>query len=166
MTYRLLDIVPFDNPFVLKRILGRTILQALENSVSDMRTDGRFLQLSGLSILVDLRRHEGSRIMRAVLSSGKPLLPDSMYTVTMVSFIAEGFDGYGLFKDTETLVGIEGAMTDTSLMLRIFRGHADGSDSADAMVERARNAILVGEQDGLPLVRPGIEKRIAFAGVL
>lgn len=145
---------------------GRVILKALENSVSDARTDGRFLQLSGLSILVDLRRHEGARILRATLSSGIPLSMDIMYTVTMVSFIAEGFDGYSLFKDTETLVGVEGAMTDTSLMLRIFRGPETGSDTTDEMIDRARNALIVGEEDGLPLVRPGMEKRITFAGAL
>lgn len=143
---------------------GRVILKALENSVSDARTDGRFLQLSGLSILVDLRRHEGARIMKATLSSGIPLSMDIMYTVTMVSFIAEGFDGYSLFKDTETLVGVEGAMTDTSLMLRIFRG--PDLNTTDEMIDRARSALIVGEEGGLPLVRPGMEKRITFAGAL
>lgn len=102
--------------------------------------------------------------MKATLSSGIPLSMDIMYTVTMVSFIAEGFDGYSLFKDTETLVGVEGAMTDTSLMLRIFRG--PDSNTTDEMIDRARSALIVGEEGGLPLVRPGMEKRITFAGAL
>lgn len=148
----------------MKRISGRTIIQALENSVSDSRTDGRFLQLSGLCILVDLRRPEGSRILEVTLPSGTAISLDSMYTVTMVSFIAEGFDGYGLFRDTETLVGVEGAMTDTSLMLRIFRVKEHDADPTDEMIDRAREALIVGEEHGLPLVRPDMGNRIMFAG--
>lgn len=143
--------------------MGQTILAALENSVSDARTDGRFLQLSGLHIVVDLQRPEGSRILKTTLLSGQPLSQSSTYTVTMTSFIAEGFDGFALFRATETLVGIEGAMTDTSLMLRIFRGHEEGSDSSEPMIDRARDAIVVGEEDGLPLICPRVENRIAFA---
>ncbi|KAH7907220.1 Metallo-dependent phosphatase [Hygrophoropsis aurantiaca] len=163
-----IDIVPFDNAFVVKRVSGRVLLRALENSVSDSRTDGRFLQLSGLSILVDLRRREGARIMRAVLDSGEQIVADDhkMYTVSMVSFIAEGFDGYVDFKDAETLVGVEGAMTDTSLMLQILRRNGHDLDDADAMIERARSAIIVGEEEGLPVVHPEIRNRITFAGVL
>lgn len=37
-----------------------------------------------------------------------------MYTVAMQRFIAEGFDGHGLFRDCESLVDLEAAMTDAS----------------------------------------------------
>ena len=59
-----------------------------------------------------------------------------MYTIAMVSFIASGFDGYHCFKDEESLVDAEGAMTDTSLMLQIL-GYSlseedrSGTDSID-----------------------------------
>ncbi|KAH7929948.1 Metallo-dependent phosphatase [Leucogyrophana mollusca] len=163
-----IDIVPFDNAFVVKRLSGRVLLRALENSVSDSRTDGRFLQLSGLSILVDLRRSEGGRIMRAMLDSGEQIRANdqTMYTVAMVSFIADGFDGYVDFKQMETLVDVEGAMTDTSLMLQVLRGNGGDLDNTEVMVERARKTVVVAEEDGLPLVDPKIENRITFAGVL
>ncbi|KDQ13838.1 hypothetical protein BOTBODRAFT_33278 [Botryobasidium botryosum FD-172 SS1] len=169
-----IDIVPFDNPFVVKRLSSRLLLQGLENSVSDSRTDGRFLQLSGLSILVDLRRREGSRILSAMLPSGVHLGPDGdnnggeeTYTVAMVSFIGDGFDGYTFFKDAETLVGVEAGVTDTSLMLRILRGEDPAHHEKDEMVERARRAVLITEEeDGLPLVAPVVEGRIKFAAAL
>ncbi|KAH7906966.1 Metallo-dependent phosphatase [Hygrophoropsis aurantiaca] len=163
-----IDIVPFDNAFVVKRLTGRVLLRALENSVSDSRTDGRFLQLSGLSILVDLRRPEGARILRATLGSGQRVRSDDQtsYTVTMVGFIAEGFDGYVDFKEMETLVDVEGAMTDTSLMLQVLRRDSDEVDETDAMIDRARRTIIVGEKEGLPLVNPKVEGRIQFSGVL
>ena len=42
----LIEISPFDNPFVVKRVSGRVLADALENSISAEYTDGQFLQLS------------------------------------------------------------------------------------------------------------------------
>lgn len=118
------DIVPFDNAFVVKRIRGSIILAALENSVSDAHTDGRFLQVSGLRVIANWRRPEGNRILEVYYHpvSGLPekINPERAYTIATVSFIASGFDGYHCFKDEETLVDAEGAMTDTNLVLQIF----------------------------------------------
>lgn len=96
------DIVPYDNFFVVKRIRGSTLLAALENSVGNAHTDGRFLQLSGLRVVANWRLPEGNRVLRAY---NKPLAGpeqdidlERKYTVAMVSFIASGFrrchDGY------------------------------------------------------------------------
>lgn len=118
------DIVPFDNAFVVKRIRGSILLTALENSVSDAHTDGRFLQVSGLRVVANWRRPEGDRILEVYYHpvSGTPekIDPERSYTIAMVSFIACGFDGYHCFKDEETLIDTEGAMTDTNLVLQIF----------------------------------------------
>ncbi|EGN97255.1 hypothetical protein SERLA73DRAFT_169647 [Serpula lacrymans var. lacrymans S7.3] len=172
-------ILPFDNPFVVKRLPGRTILSALENSVSDI-VDGRFFQLSGLSIKVDSCRPVGSRILTACLvrsHSSIPSLVPQTYTVAMVNFIAEGFDGYTLFRDAPVIVSVEGAMTDTALLLQIFQGnvHAScgegtllseygcnkGEDKTDAAIDRARAAVVVGRtENSLPIVRPHVQGRI------
>lgn len=42
----LIEIVPFDNTVVVKRVTGDVLIRALENSFSDAHTDGRFLQCS------------------------------------------------------------------------------------------------------------------------
>lgn len=93
----------------------------------------------------------------------------------MVSFIAAGFDGYTSFKDAETIVGEEGAMTDTGLLLKVlgYESHSEGvaigekkggGDDVDAGVGKAREAIVVGYdgRDGLPVVGPIVDGRITF----
>ncbi|KAJ3980178.1 hypothetical protein F5890DRAFT_1557934 [Lentinula detonsa] len=99
------EILPFGgNVFVVKRIPGiRTLFRALENSVSDARTDGRFLQVSGISIEVYFHRDEGSRISRMAIGE-RTLVPSSsvsessvsedLIIVAMVNSIADGFNGY------------------------------------------------------------------------
>lgn len=91
-------------------------------------------------------------------------MPDKVYTVAMVDFIATGFDGYTCFKDTPTVVDAEGAMTDTKLLMEIFTEDEDKSISADETaegVERARNAIIHRYHDDcLPVVSPSVDGRI------
>lgn len=93
----------------------------------------------------------------------------------MVSFIAAGFDGYSSFQRAETIIGEEGAMTDTGLLLKVlgYESHSEGfrveekqgeGDDVDLGVGRARAAIVVGydERDGLPVVGPVMDGRIKF----
>lgn len=163
-----MDIVPFDNAFVVKYVTGQKLLEALENSVCDDHVDGRFLQVSGLQIAFTWSKPEGQRILTAFLvgssSQPLPLMPDKVYTVAMVDFIATGFDGYTCFKDTPTVVDAEGAMTDTKLLMEIFTEDEDKSISADETaegVERARNAIIHRYHDDcLPVVSPSVDGRI------
>ncbi|KAM3449178.1 hypothetical protein MY3296_007131 [Beauveria thailandica] len=167
-----IEISPFDNAFVVKRVNGRVLSQALENSVSDAHTDGRFLQLCGLSMKLDWRRPEGSRVSEVSFHprGGKcqPLDLDRMYTVTMVDFIGSGFDGYTCFRDCETLVDAEGAITDTNMLLEIFKMSMDNAnqsrvaDQHEEGIRRARAAVISGyhSDDGLPIVSPVLENRI------
>ncbi|EEQ35202.1 2,3-cyclic-nucleotide 2-phosphodiesterase [Microsporum canis CBS 113480] len=185
----IIDIMPFDNAFVVKRIWGATLLSALENSVSDSHTDGRFLQVSGMRFTASWQRPEGSRVLEAYFEPKPGVLekinPERAYTIAMVSFIATGFDGYGCFKAEETLVDAEGAMTDTSLMLQVFRhsrkpdndahdykadgkpedgNEAEADDRTEKGVKRAMEAIITGydDMDGLPVVSPTIDGRLTF----
>lgn len=167
----IIDISPFDNAFVVKRVRGGVLAEALENSVSDAHTDGRFLQLSGLAIIADWKNPEGQRVKTiSYISDGCKIAleHDRMYTVAMVDFISSGFDGYSCFQDSETLVDTEGAMTDTNMLLEIFKsGSSSDSDLQDehtAGIQRAKKAIICGcnEIDSLPIVAPRLENRITF----
>ncbi len=167
-----IEISPFDNAFVVKRVSGGVLFQALENSVSDAHTDGRFLQLCGLSMRLDWRRPEGSRVSDVLFhpQNGKtqPLETDRMYTVTMVDFIGSGFDGYTCFRDCETLVDTEGAITDTNMLLEIFKMSKDDANESGIAdhhaegIQRARDTIISGyhTEDALPIVSPVVESRI------
>jgi len=180
-----IDISPFDNAFVVKRVRGSKLLEALENSVGDSHTDGRFLQVSGLRIMVDWGCVDGERVKGVefhapTIKEGgevqlitEPLDGERMYSVAMVDFIASGFDGYACFKECETLVDAEGAMTDTNLLLETFGDTAkkenEEGEKADVHtegIERVKKAIILGrhEVDGLPVVGPVVDERITVIG--
>ncbi|KAK7946820.1 uncharacterized protein PG986_011141, partial [Apiospora aurea] len=181
----LIEILPFDNTIVVKRITGDVLLRALENSFSDAHTNGRFLQYSGLRLVADWSRREGSRILevwqcprgaheerRIYPGDGQKL------TVAMVAFIADGFDGYACFQDQETLVSEEAGFTDTQLLLRTLgyrygdenkkeHGHSmregdEGVELDEMRFKRARDAISRQSStvDGLSIVAPTTEGRI------
>ncbi|KAK4064149.1 uncharacterized protein Triagg1_9128 [Trichoderma aggressivum f. europaeum] len=168
------DISPFDNAFVVKRISGRVLTEAFENSVSDAHMDGRFLQVSGLKVMADWSCREGQRVSAITYlprdGSSQALASDRMYTVAMIDFIASGFDGYSCFRDTETLVDAEGAMTDTSLLLQIFDAapsqQNDGGivDSNTEGIQRAKKAVIRRWHPitKLPVIGPSTEGRIQF----
>jgi len=139
------------------------LLRALENSVSDSRTDGRFLQLSGMSIEVDFGRAEGSRILRLTVGETNIVPSDSfdhLFTVAMGNFIADGFDGYTCFTEpeVETIVSVEGAMTDTGIMLEILEEPPQELDADH--ISRSRKAVFADAGRGLPLLKPEIQGRI------
>lgn len=170
-----IDISPFDNAFVVKRVSGRVLVEAFENSVSDAHTDGRFLQVSGVRIVADWSHPEGQRIgtVAYVPRDGPPqaIGAERMYTVAMVDFIASGFDGYRCFQDTETLVDAEGAMTDTNLLLQVFgaapaedNGGVGGADRSTVGIQRAKESIIRRRHpvNQLPVISPRIEGRIRF----
>ncbi|KAK7455107.1 hypothetical protein VKT23_010978 [Stygiomarasmius scandens] len=182
------DVLPFSNSLLVKRLPSHILYEALENSFSDARTDGRFLQLSGIKVNVDLTKREGQRVLSAFVRDngqyiriGREKEDERKFTVVMTSFIAEGFDGFNCLQhpEVEEIVGKEGAMTDTGILLDVFQARGqeeevreklgEEGDEGDLRRARAREAVLVssGEKDGLefnelPVVDPKIEGRILY----
>lgn len=171
----IIDVSPFDNAMVVRRVSGHVLALSLENSVSDAHTDGRFMQLSGLSMSVNWSRGEGYRVSSIFHhprhgATPSALEPDHIYTVAMTNFIATGFDGYSCFQNTGTLIDAEGAMTDTNLLLEVFGGTFTAREKVDSEpvdtttqgLMRARKAVIkkYNESDGFPIIGPSIEGRI------
>ncbi|KAK7467635.1 hypothetical protein VKT23_004689 [Stygiomarasmius scandens] len=185
------DILPFSNSLLVKRLPSHILYEALENSFSDARTDGRFLQLSGIKVNVDLAKQQGQRVLSAfvrdneedgqyirITRENEEKEHERKFTVVMTSFIAEGFDGFSCLQhpEVEEIVGKEGAMTDTGILLDVFQARGqekreigEEGDEGDLRRARAREAVLVssGEKDGLefnelPVVDPKIEDRILY----
>ena len=181
---KVVDIVPFGNAFVVKRVQGHALLAALENSISNAHTDGRFLQVSGLRLVASWQQPEGQRLLETFyVPRSQPeqkIVRESWYSIAMSAFIASGFDGYFCFKDQEELISDDAAVTDTSLMLDIFRdplvdpeGSAviEGNEKEVELaqrLDRARKAVVVGYDElyGIPQIRPVIDGRIQFVGGL
>jgi 5'-nucleotidase, C-terminal domain len=165
--YSQIDICPFDNAFVVKRVTGSALMAALENSISDSHMDGRFLQCSGIRFVGNWKKRQGERVTEAywVTDNGseEKLRSDRSYTAAMTAFIAGGFDGYTCFKGAANIIDEEGAMTDTTLLLQIS-GYKSLEDTTDTSkvdetsegIERARKAIIIGvnTRDQLPTISP------------
>lgn len=92
--------LPFGNKTVVVKATGKVLLAALENGFSrlDARA-GRFPQMSGLRVAVDLSRPVGDRVTSAAIG-GKPLDPAAIYRVAINDYMLRGGDGYGMFAKT------------------------------------------------------------------
>jgi len=95
---RLMGVLPFDSSLTSFTVTGATLQAALENSVSRLpQASGRFLQVSGVAVVFDPTAPSGSRIT-SVQVNGAPLNPARRYSVAADTFIAEGGDGYTMFR--------------------------------------------------------------------
>jgi 2',3'-cyclic-nucleotide 2'-phosphodiesterase (5'-nucleotidase family) len=96
-------ILPFTNTGTLLRISGEGLRAALENGVSQVPTGGRFPQVSGLTFRFDPEAAPGTRVL-SVTVGGEPLDPNRLYTLATNDFMANGGDGYDMFKSAEVLI--------------------------------------------------------------
>ncbi|WP_210496726.1 bifunctional metallophosphatase/5'-nucleotidase [Microvirga antarctica] len=98
--------MPFGNTTVLMELPGDKLKAALENGVSQVREmGGRFPQVSGLVVEVDLKEPVGSRV-KSVTVNGAPLDPAKTYKLATNDFMARGGDGYRAFIDGKQLVDV------------------------------------------------------------
>ncbi|WP_018181451.1 bifunctional metallophosphatase/5'-nucleotidase [Kaistia granuli] len=96
--------MPFGNKTVKLVVTGKALRQALESGFSLVEAAaGRFPQVSGLVVEVDLAKLPGMRV-RSVLVNGAPLDPERKYTLATTDYLAEGGDGYRVLKDAARLV--------------------------------------------------------------
>ncbi len=104
-----LDVLPFNNTFVIFELSGADIIAALENGVSHVELTegtGRFMQVSGLRYTWDGSQEVGRRIVSVeVLNADgeyEVLDPDEVYTVTTNDYLFVGGDDYHMFSDNST----------------------------------------------------------------
>lgn len=100
-----LEVLPFNNTFVIFELSGADIIAALENSVSHVEQTegtGRFMQVSGLRYSWDGSQEAGRRIVSVeVLNADgeyERLDPDEVYTVTTNDYLFAGGDDYTMFS--------------------------------------------------------------------
>jgi 2',3'-cyclic-nucleotide 2'-phosphodiesterase (5'-nucleotidase family) len=101
--------LPFGNVTVKLELTGEQILAALENGFSQVtEVAGRFPQISGMNVEVDLNQPPGERV-KSVTVNGEPLDPTKTYTVAANDFMAGGGDGYESFVGAKNLIDPAGA---------------------------------------------------------
>jgi len=134
---------PFQNSIDVITIKGRTLVKALEYSVSELssrgeyKATGKFLQVSGLQILYDLRKPVWSRLDSVKVLNGDgeytELDRNTVYNVAVMSYIATGGDGYDMLQkeQIERYQGlldsdlIEDYLTTFSPIQRVEQGRID-----------------------------------------
>lgn len=98
--------MPFGNTTVLMELTGDKIKAALENGVSQVRElGGRFPQVSGMNVEVDVKETPGSRV-KSVTINGQPLDPAKTYKLATNDFMARGGDGYRALTDGKLLIDV------------------------------------------------------------
>ncbi|SPJ23640.1 bifunctional metallophosphatase/5'-nucleotidase [Palleronia abyssalis] len=96
-----LTVLPFQNTLSTFQVTGATLVEALENGVSQYEEGaGRFPQVAGMSFTVDPSAEAGSRVSD-VMIDGEPVDPEATYGVVSNNYVRNGGDGYSMFVDAE-----------------------------------------------------------------
>ena len=119
ITYKdVMTVLPYSNDLVTIKVSGQTILDALEFGVSGLpEALARFPQVSGITFKVNTGipssvkvndknmfvSVDGEYKVHDVMINGKPLNSDGEYTLATAAFLADGGDGYSMFKDAEVV---------------------------------------------------------------
>ena len=94
-----LTVLPFQNTLSTFQVTGATIVEALENGVSQFEEGaGRFPQVAGMSFAFDVSQPAGSRISD-VMVGGAPIVADKVYGVVSNNYVRNGGDGYKMLRD-------------------------------------------------------------------
>jgi 5'-nucleotidase len=96
-----LTVLPFGNTLATAVVRGAHLLAALENGLSQPGA-GRFPQVAGLRLVVDLTAPVGQRIVSAEVTQGAHagrVDPDRAYRIVTNNFIRQGGDGYAALRD-------------------------------------------------------------------
>lgn len=98
--------LPFGNKTTLLLLQGKSIIASLEHGIDcGMRGDGCYIHVSNLTVEFDSAKPKGERITR-VLIDGKRLDPEADYRVAVSDFMADGNDGFGVFKGAQRLYDV------------------------------------------------------------
>lgn len=113
--------LPFGNKLIVVRMTGAELMNVLENGLWFAgKPNGRFAQISGLKVTADGESAPGRRI-QSVDIGGRPLEPDTSYTVATNEFIASGKEGYDVFRNAERLLGETDAPLVANVVMHYIR---------------------------------------------
>ncbi len=111
--------LPFNNIVMVLAATGAQLRAALEHGLAGIGA-GRFPQVSGLRLTFDPKRPAGSRIT-ALTVGGQPVDPTKVYRLATNDFLADGGDGYTMFKTLERLVNAQNGPAMTNAVIDYIR---------------------------------------------
>ena len=96
-----LTVLPFQNTLSTFQVSGATVIEALENGVSQIEDGGgRFPQVAGIRFTVNPAADPGNRVSD-VLVDGAPIDPAETYGLVSNNYVRNGGDGYKMFVDAQ-----------------------------------------------------------------
>ena len=123
--------LPFGNVTVVTEVTGQQVLDALENGFSQVEDGaGRFPQVSGLTVVANLKAPAGSRVV-SVMVGDKPLDPAAKYKVATNDFMLNGGDGYTALAGGKVLIGARSG----TLMATDVINYIEAAGKVDAKIE-------------------------------
>lgn len=136
MTRRtILTELPFGNRTLKLRVTGTTILEMLENAVSDVENGaGRFLQVSGLKFAYAPTAPSGQRV-RTVTVGGKALEPNRSYTLATNEFLARGGDGYTMLAEVPRLIDVASARLMANQVIEAIEAAGTATGSIEGRIK-------------------------------
>ena len=130
----LVEIHPFGNVNCVLELPGRVVLEALNHGVSSLpEANGRFPQVSGLTLTVDPAAPVGNRV-RDVRVNGQPLAPDKIYTVAIPDFLLKEGDGYTMFRGQSVKVGPEAGNPLSDTLDKYVAAHGEIAPSIEGRI--------------------------------
>ena len=95
---QVLTVLPFQNTLATFRIKGQSVIDALENGVSQVEEiKGRFPQVAGLSFTWDPTVGPNEGRIQEVMVGGVAIDPEAIYGVVTNNYVRNGGDGYRMF---------------------------------------------------------------------
>ena len=98
-----LTVLPFQNTLSTFQVTGATMVEALENGVSQIEEGaGRFPQVAGLKFVISPDAPTGERVSEIMVEMDgewQPLDPEATYGMVSNNFVRNGGDGYRMFVD-------------------------------------------------------------------
>jgi 5'-nucleotidase len=98
-----LTVLPFQNTLATFEVSGATIVEALENGVSQVEEGaGRFPQIAGLQFTWDPEAAPGERVADVWVRQGMdwaPIDPEATYLAVSNNYVRNGGDGYSMFEN-------------------------------------------------------------------
>jgi len=130
----ILSELPFGNVVVKLRLTGAQIWDALENGVSQVeRNAGRFPQVSGMSYTFKPKAKAGSRVV-SVKIGNKALNKSRSYTVATNDYVANGGDGYSVFKKGKVIIDASGATLMAGMVMNYIKAKGSVSPKVEGRI--------------------------------
>lgn len=166
----LVNIIPMRDPLIVLEISGKTLLQALENSVSNFpKLEGRFPQVSGICFAFDPSKVSGQRVdPRLVQIADEWLNMDQKYKICIKSYMYLGCDGYTMFKDSKIVMDDDScpelglAIQNHFKAIDVRMGKGRHSKHRQSLVTLSRRHSMVQMLDNLDLDGPSPIRKLSL----